>query len=47
MLRGVKEYTIREVPIKPKLLATMKSNNYMLNCLLVMKAKQLGGYQGL
>ena len=30
----------RQVPMKPTLLATLKSNNYLLNCLLAMSAQE-------
>ena len=29
-----------QVPMKPTLLATLKSNNYLLNCLLAMSAQE-------
>eukprot|EP00438_Fugacium_kawagutii_P012942 Skav231701 [mRNA] locus=scaffold1306:48396:57107:- [translate_table: standard] len=29
-----------EVPMKPALLATLKSNNYLLNCMLAMAAQE-------
>ena len=30
---------LEQVPMKPTLLATLKSNNYLLNCLLAMSAQ--------
>ena len=36
-----------EVPTKPKLLANMKSNNYMLNALCAMESYQKGGKNGI
>jgi len=44
---GVDERTIRDIPMKPKLLAEMKSNNYMLNVLLHMTAMERGGMYGI
>ncbi len=46
---GVPEATVccDVVPFKPKLLAELKSNNYMLNALLMMAAKDRGGTFGL
>jgi branched-subunit amino acid aminotransferase/4-amino-4-deoxychorismate lyase len=41
-----KEYTVT-IPMKPKRLAELKSNNYMLNCLTGMEAKERGGFMGL
>mmetsp|Transcript_69637 Transcript_69637/g.123277 ORF Transcript_69637/g.123277 Transcript_69637/m.123277 type:complete len:349 (+) Transcript_69637:40-1086(+) len=38
---------VSEVPMKPDLLATVKSNNYMLNCLLAMAAQDKGGVFGI
>ena len=43
---GVKEVFVRDIPSKPKLLATVKSNNYMLNALLTLRAKEIGGDLG-
>ncbi|CAJ1431071.1 unnamed protein product [Effrenium voratum] len=36
-----------EVPMKPALLATLKSNNYLLNCMLAMAAQERGGRFGI
>lgn len=36
-----------EVPMKPTLLATLKSNNYLLNCMLAMTAQDRGGNFGI
>ena len=44
---GVKEVFVRDIPSKPKLLATVKSNNYMLNALLTLRAKEIGGDLGI
>ena len=44
---GVKEVFVKDVPLKPKLLATVKSNNYMLNALLTLRAKETGGHLGI
>jgi len=45
------EATVKEVvvstPLKPKLLANMKSNNYMINALTAMEAEDDGGYLGM
>lgn len=38
-LEGISEYTVRDVPMKPKLLANAKSNNYMLNVLTAMSSQ--------
>lgn len=43
---SVKEATV-SVPIKPKILAIVKSNNYMTNALTVMEAREKGGYMGI
>jgi branched-subunit amino acid aminotransferase/4-amino-4-deoxychorismate lyase len=37
----VHEFTIREVPCKPALLANCKTTNYLLNCLRTQKAFEL------
>lgn len=44
--RGVAEVTVRDVPMKPPALATLKSNNYLLNCLTAMRARDQGGHFG-
>jgi hypothetical protein len=44
--RGVAEVTVRDVPMKPPALATLKSNNYLLNCLTAMRACDQGGHFG-
>ena len=44
--RGVSAVTV-SVPLKPPLLATMKSNNYMLNALVAMEAEAAGASMGL
>jgi 4-amino-4-deoxychorismate lyase len=43
---GVAEVTVG-VPLKPKLLATMKSNNYLINALTAMEAEDAGGALGI
>jgi len=43
---GVEEVTVRDVPMKPPALATLKSNNYLLNCLTAMRACDQGGHFG-
>lgn len=45
----ISEVTIRlsAVPMKPPLLARIKSNNYMLNCLTAMEAQSHGGKFGI
>lgn len=45
-INGVSEVTV-SIPLKPKLLATTKSNNYMINCLAAMEARDNGGSLGL
>jgi branched-subunit amino acid aminotransferase/4-amino-4-deoxychorismate lyase len=46
-LTGMAEYTVTDVPIKPPMLATIKSNNYMLNVLTAMSAQDKGGNFGI
>lgn len=48
-LKAIGEATVpaSEVPMKPTLLATLKSNNYLLNCLLAMSAQERGGCYGI
>jgi 4-amino-4-deoxychorismate lyase len=41
------EVLVEDVPIKPTLLAQLKSNNYMLNCLTAMSAQERGGCFGI
>ena len=43
---GVSEVVV-DVPRKPALLEEVKSNNYLLNALQAMEAKERGGYLGL
>jgi len=43
---GIAE-TVVSVPLKPTLLATIKSNNYMLNALSAMEAESKGGQLGI
>lgn len=44
-LVGIRDYTVN-VPMKPPCLATVKSNNYMLNVLHKMEARDKGGQWG-
>ena len=44
---GISEVTVRNTPMKPQLLATIKSNNYLLNVLTHMEAVDLGGTFGI
>ncbi|KAL1514438.1 hypothetical protein AB1Y20_003537 [Prymnesium parvum] len=44
--RGLKAVTVG-VPLKPPLLATMKSNNYLLNALVAMEAEAAGANLGI
>lgn len=46
-LTAIDEVTVRSVPMKPPLLAELKSNNYMLNCLTAMDAQDRGGRLGI
>ena len=46
-MTGHKEVTTRDVPTKPKLLAEVKSTNYMLNALMYMDAQERGGHMGI
>eukprot|EP00933_Yihiella_yeosuensis_P042993 TRINITY_DN37682_c0_g1_i1.p1 TRINITY_DN37682_c0_g1~~TRINITY_DN37682_c0_g1_i1.p1 ORF type:complete len:350 (-),score=65.81 TRINITY_DN37682_c0_g1_i1:447-1496(-) len=43
----IDEFLIDSVPTKPQLLAELKSNNYMLNCLTAMSSRDLGGLFGI
>mmetsp|Transcript_45098 Transcript_45098/g.72517 ORF Transcript_45098/g.72517 Transcript_45098/m.72517 type:complete len:207 (+) Transcript_45098:159-779(+) len=43
--KAVKEAVV-STPLKPKLLANMKSNNYMINALTAMEAEEKGGNLG-
>jgi len=45
--QGISEVTIADVPLKPAYLATLKSNNYLLNALTAMTAKERGGTYGI
>jgi 4-amino-4-deoxychorismate lyase len=49
ILEPADECTVRcdSVPMKPPILARVKSNNYMLNCLTAMSAKDKGGTRGI
>lgn len=44
--KGISEVTV-SIPLKPQVLATLKSNNYMINALVAMEAKEKGGSLGL
>eukprot|EP01017_Pseudomicrothorax_dubius_P046386 TRINITY_DN8165_c0_g1_i6.p1 TRINITY_DN8165_c0_g1~~TRINITY_DN8165_c0_g1_i6.p1 ORF type:complete len:288 (-),score=64.12 TRINITY_DN8165_c0_g1_i6:180-1043(-) len=44
---GVSELIIKDVPVKPPILATIKSTNYLLNALTAVFAKERGGYLGI
>ncbi len=46
MHTGVPEVTVLDTPMKPPLLATIKSNNYLLNVLTHMEAVDRGGTFG-
>lgn len=41
------QVTLRNPPLKPPLLAAMKSTNYLLNALYAMEAKENGGTTGI
>jgi len=45
--QGIAEYTVQDVPLKPTLLAEIKSTNYMLNVLAAMSAQDRGGQFGI
>ena len=44
---GVCDVTVRDVPLKPEALGSIKTNNYLLNCLTAMRARELGGTFGI
>ena len=44
---GINEVTVLDTPMKPPLLATIKSNNYLLNVLTHMEAVDRGGTFGI
>ena len=46
MRTGISEATVLDTPMKPPLLATIKSNNYLLNVLTHMEAVDRGGTFG-
>mmetsp|Transcript_29821 Transcript_29821/g.41219 ORF Transcript_29821/g.41219 Transcript_29821/m.41219 type:complete len:390 (-) Transcript_29821:82-1251(-) len=46
-LQATKEFTVKDVPLKPPLLARMKSTNYLLNCLTAMESRDKGGLFGI
>jgi branched-subunit amino acid aminotransferase/4-amino-4-deoxychorismate lyase len=46
MRTGIPEATVLDTPMKPPLLATIKSNNYLLNVLAHMEAVDRGGTFG-
>lgn len=43
---GIKDFTIREYPMKTGILVNAKTNNYLINALVAMKAAELGGQYG-
>lgn len=43
---SVKDFTV-SVPLKPKELAVVKSNNYLINTLTYLEAREKGGYSGI
>ncbi|KAJ1478138.1 aminotransferase [Baffinella frigidus] len=45
-LDGVREFCV-DVPLKPALLANLKSTNYLLNALAAMQSEEKGGYLGI
>ena len=45
--RGIKEVTVPSIAMKCPLLATMKSNNYLINALCAMEAEDRGGHLGI
>ena len=47
MVNGFNEATVSDTPMKPELLATIKSNNYLLNVLTHMEAVDRGGMFGI
>lgn len=47
MREGFNEATVHDTPMKPELLATIKSNNYLLNVLTHMEAVDRGGRFGI
>ena len=47
MVDGFREATVRETPMKPPLLAQIKSNNYLLNVLTHLEAADGGGTFGI
>jgi 4-amino-4-deoxychorismate lyase len=47
MCTGIPEVTVLDTPMKPPLLATIKSNNYLLNVLTHMEAVDRGGTFGI
>jgi 4-amino-4-deoxychorismate lyase len=44
---GVAEVIVRDVPLKPPVLATLKSSNYLVNALAAMRARDGGGALGI
>jgi len=47
METGIPEVIVRSVPLKPNFLANIKSNNYLLNALTAMAAREQGGKFGI
>lgn len=46
-LQGVAEYVVEDIPLKNKLLATIKSTNYLTNALVCESAEDMGGFLGI
>ena len=43
----IAEVTVRDVPLKPATLGLIKTNNYLLNALTAIRARELGGTNGI
>eukprot|EP00624_Nannochloropsis_granulata_P002007 evm.model.NODE_19466_length_64249_cov_18.424255.22 len=46
-LQGIDEYVIQDIPLKNRLLATIKSTNYLTNALVCESAEGMGGCLGI
>eukprot|EP00960_Hanusia_phi_P067485 766640-Hanusia_phi.AAC.5 len=44
---AIPEVTVRDVPLKPAALSSIKTNNYLLNSLTALRARDLGGTFGI
>ncbi|EKX40229.1 hypothetical protein GUITHDRAFT_75808 [Guillardia theta CCMP2712] len=44
---AISEVTVRDVPLKPPALSSIKTNNYLLNSLTALRARDLGGTFGI